>query len=223
MSKIINLFSSNIYKTKINPNSYDKDIILQNIYTNLDKQKNRDVKKSFGKLHHSYADFENKNFVEINYDKLIPIYNNIFKDFFEKNIDSKFTYEWGYEIVNYTATIKDHYMNKHWHLPDYDFSSIHYVSFDKSMPRTKFYNPNQMLSKSLRIIRPDLNEGLNLDNYNNSIFCKSYELTVEEDEIIIFPSFLEHSIPSSEKEYNKPRVTIVCNLKYNLKKENKNV
>ena len=82
-----NLFSCPIYKIRIDPNSYDKEKIINDIkYNKSLKNTRNEPHQNFGNcdIHHSYNDFDNVNFRSINYDKLTAVYSESFSEFFDK-------------------------------------------------------------------------------------------------------------------------------------------
>jgi len=211
------LFGVPIYKAHIPSNSYDKTNIINDIKYNFDKNNLRDTEK-FGNLHHSYNDDENPEFKKINFDSLTPHYNNIVKDFFEKNIKPTNVkqFKYSYYIVNYTATTKDQYMDAHWHMPEFDFSAVHYVNLKEGMKSTNFISPYKQLAKSVACMRSDLNKSVNKKDLMFSGYTPEYYLNTEEDDIVIFPAWLDHEIKPSIVEYKEPRITIVLNIKYEV-------
>ena len=85
-----NLFSCPIYKIRIDPDSYDKEKIINDILYNKSLKNTRnDTHQIIGSnsdIHHSYKDFDNEDFRIINYEKLIGVYAEKFKEFFNKEI-----------------------------------------------------------------------------------------------------------------------------------------
>ena len=171
-----NLFSLPIYKIKIDPNQYDKKSFLKTVEANYKIDPTRcnhfPGNDEFGNLHHSYADTENKKFEQVDYLALglTDTYNNIFKSFTGelKTIPgTMFGYHWTLE--NYTA-INDRfqYMKPHQHLPEADFASVHYISFDNEVHKsTSFINQNTF-SSYLRYIRPDYYSLMDKNDVDNS-------------------------------------------------------
>ena len=214
------LFSLPIFKVKIDPNSYDKKSFLETVKTNYEIDPTRcnhfPENDEFGNLHHSYADTENKNFKQVDYQGfgISYIYDSVFKSFTSelKTIPGTyFGYDWTLE--NYTA-INDRfqYMKPHQHLPESDFASVHYISFDKDVHKsTSFINQNTF-SSYLRYIRPEYYGLMDKNSIENSYHYHQWFSNVEEDDMVIFPSCLQHEIPKQEKNSDKLRVTVSCNL-----------
>ena len=75
-----NLFYCPIYKIRIDPNSYDKEKIINDIKYNKSLKNTRNdshqIIGNISDIHHSYNDHENVNFRTINYKKLIDEINS---------------------------------------------------------------------------------------------------------------------------------------------------
>ena len=96
------LFSCPIYKIRIDPNSYDKEKLLKDIkYNKSLKNTRNDTQYNFGNcdIHHSYKDFNNVNFITINYEKLIVVYKKIFDIFFNEELATIKQFNFEFEIV----------------------------------------------------------------------------------------------------------------------------
>lgn len=221
------LFSLPIYKVKVDPNVYDKKSFLKTVETNykIDPARCNHFPENdeFGNLHHSYADTENKKFEKVDYSGLglAGLYDNIFKSFCDelKTMPGTFfSYHWTLE--NYTViNDKNQYMKPHQHLPKSDFASVHYISFDNKVHKsTNFINQNTFASY-LRYIRPDYYNLMNSNEIDNSYHYYQWFSNVEEDDLIIFPSCLQHEIPRQEEKSDKLRVTVSCNLSIEMPKE----
>ena len=76
-----NAFSCPVYKIRIDPSSYDKEEIINDIkYNKSFKNTRNNSKAGFDDcdIHHSYADTNNEDFRIINYEKLTDVYLKIF-------------------------------------------------------------------------------------------------------------------------------------------------
>ena len=201
------------YITKINPKLYEKNKILSQIEKNykVSKVRNTWSNDSFIKtdIHHSYSDEKNPRFKEINYYSLPKQYEKIIVDFFNKlslSGDLHFTYR----IANYTCVRHNSVMTPHIHM-DCTFSLIHYISFDKNqhLP-TIFKSPyyfSQLLphQKNLKDIFSNQKE--------NSWIYKEWKIGTEEDDVVIVPAILEHSVRNLDSK--KSRITIAVNISTN--------
>lgn len=212
-----NLFSCPIYKIKIKPSLYDKQKIIDDILYNKKLKNTRNEQhQNIGddsNIHHSYMDFDNKNFKEINYKKLIIAYTKIFNQFFEKEIKSIKQFKYDFGIVNYSATTEGQWMPVHNHLPYDDFACIHYINFKKGHNLTRFTNP-LTFAPLLKDVQKDLYNVLDNTEADNSYMWKQFLFPVKEDDMIIFPASLNHEV-SPQKKTNNPRITIAINIKTN--------
>lgn len=216
MIDIIPLFAIPIYRLKVDPNSYDKKSIIDTINYNykIDEYRNTDG-AIWGNLHHNYKDYENLNFKKINYNEsgLINVYNNIMNEFTHHCLNMKKPFNYDYSFENYTATKKTQFMNPHTHLPGCDFAAVHYVQFEKGVHNpTRFHNMNDF-SNYIRDIRPDMHKLISNEGVLNSYHFEYYNFDVEEDDMIIFPSFLKHEVPYQKKECDKIRMTLALNIR----------
>ena len=105
---------------------------------------------------------------------------------------------------NYYPT-GDYYQEIHNHLNSggdrSDFSGIHFLSFDPDQHSSVvFHDPSRLAKSTVK----DL-------NYSSKIL-----FSTQEGNLIMFPSYLEHSIPQSSIEYTKPRITISFNISLTL-------
>ena len=102
-----NLFACPIYKIRIDPNSYDKEKILNDInYNKSLKNTRNETHQNIGgacDTHHSYGEEENVNFRTINYEKLIEVYSGTLHDFFDKELHTVEKFNWKFAVVNYSA------------------------------------------------------------------------------------------------------------------------
>ena len=155
-----NLFSCPIYKIRIDPNSYDKEKIINDILYNksLKNTRNnyRDQKfRSTCDIHHSYKDFDDEESRSINYEKLIVVYSKIFEEFFNKELYTTKKFNYNFEIINFSARSTglgdqiDIYKNliKKYNvdyvflfITDNDFLNNHYTDLDLFRARYKIIN-----------------------------------------------------------------------------------
>ena len=210
-----NLFSCPIYKIRIDPDSYDKEKIINDILYNKSLKNTRnDTHQIIGSnsdIHHSYMDFDNEDFRPINYEKLIGVYAEKFKEFFNKEIHTTKEFKFNFDIVNYSAATEGQWMPVHSHLPLDDFACIHYLNFKKDHNLTSFYNP-ATFAPFLKYMRPVLADVLDTTHEDNQYICEYFGRKVEEDDMIIFPSALNHEI-KPQGPTKEPRITIATNLK----------
>jgi len=215
------LFSCPIYKIRIDPNSYDKEQILKDIkYNKSLKIRRNDTEQNFDNcdIHHSYNDFDNEDFRKINYDKLTAVYQEIFHFFFDKVLFTTKEFNWNYEIVNYTALTEGQYLPTHNHIES-TFATVHYLNFKDDHKFTRFDNPAGF-AFYVKPIQPELYNVLNNKAIDNSYLYNRWDISVEEDDMLIFPGVLMHKIrPVGQTK--EPRITISTNLKIFPLPENK--
>jgi hypothetical protein len=204
------LFSLPVYIKNINSYSYNRKKIIKDIEFNYNKDKNRNNWNTLkSDLHHVYGDFKNPNFKKINFNQLIPIYSTIFEKFFsslplKKNIKFKF------DIVNYTCMTSNQFMQSHYH-PETDFTAVHYIKFNKKIHKPTFFENSHVFSNYVNVLRPNLENVLDVNNPINSWVSKDFWLNIEEEDICITPGVCFHYVPMQPKT-NESRITIVSNI-----------
>ena len=218
-----NLFSCPIYKIRINPNSYDKEKILNDIkYNKSLKNTRNDPHQNVGSpsdIHHSYKDHTNVNFKIINYKKLIDVYLKILKEFFSKEIHTTKEFSFNFDIVNYLAMTEGQRLPRHTHVKNDDFATVHYLNFKDDHKFTSFDNP-VIFAPYAKHIQPELYNILNNMAIDNSYLQGGVEMSIEEDDILIFPGALNHKI-SAQGQTKEPRITVSTNLEVFSLTENK--
>jgi hypothetical protein len=99
---------------------------------------------------------------------------------------------------------------KHDHIGS-DFSIIHYLKFNPNEhPGTTFINPNYISTTYFGLLKQIFTNKLNKENINHSLYQTTYTPVVQEGDLIIFPSHLEHKVVRSRS--NTPRVIIAFNF-----------
>ena len=211
------LFGFPIIKQPIDKNLYDKEKIVSDILYNynLDNSRNNwdSEQAKYGRptsnLHHSYGDQNNNNFRKIDYSKLIPLYNEKVTNalnqlYFKQKINFRYT------IENYTCVKENNSMREHVHL-GCDFTGVHYLKFNKDehFP-TNFINTHKHSNYTSKLL-PTLNNELDTSSTENSWMCENYSINTDEDDLVITPAIVEHSIPYHEK-CNDHRITIAINI-----------
>lgn len=215
-SLIKTLFGYPVWKSKIDPLLYNKNDITNIINDNYRIQPYRDKwLRSGGKadynIHHSYDDYENDNQITPDFSSLIDVYREKIEQFMH---DTGLCGEFTYKIVNYTVINQNMSMPKHHHLTvrdDNAFAATHYLSFDENEHAPlRFHNDthlNMLISSS---------ELCKMVDHKNTIFGylnNTYTVNIEEDDLVIFPSCLEHSVPLiSETTSKKNRICVALNI-----------
>lgn len=210
------LFGIPIYKTKIDPSLYDKKNIISTIEKNYNIGPRNRHSNYTTDMHMSFDDEENNQFEKINYEKLKKVYNNVFNNFVKGlKLDHKGSLKCNYDIINYTASNKNNYMGEHNHLSGHDFACVHYLQIDKSHVGTTFRNTHTF-GRYLEYMLPDIYNLSNRKEKINSYIYSQYTLGVEEDDLIIFPSVVNHFIKKLDTISDKLRITIATNLKLEI-------
>jgi hypothetical protein len=98
----------------------------------------------------------------------------------------------------------EEYQEIHHHVPCH-LSFIHFLSFDKNEHKPPiFYDPARIIKGHCR------REGLPSEYWQDRVV-----IDVEEGDVIVFPSYVEHYIPPGV--YRSPRVTVSMNLTFDRK------
>jgi len=212
MFTIYNLFYSPVIKIKVNPTYFDKKTILNTVIKNYRKQPFRNKHDTQSKLHHYYNDWDNEKFDKVDLSSLVNVYDEIFKNLVS-NIPNKAPISYQFEIENITVMKnKSNDFKKHNHLNgNIYFACVHYISVGKNSAPLRLHNPLPLynyLPKELNILR---DSKFDIKNPFHSLVCSYYDIIVEEDDMIIIPSFLLHSVTQEEND-TKHRVAIATNL-----------
>jgi len=208
------LFGFPVYRASLKDEKYERKKIISAIEKNFKKDPIRNAWDSKGDLasvmHHSYDD-KNNDFLKPDYKSLLPIYKKHVELYLnEMSFIDNFSYK--YEIVNYTCMKENQYMVPHVHR-DCDFSAVHYVQYDDvTNNSTLFYNGNsQYLCNYIEDNRTSLFSKINYQLPHNAWMFKNFKYATKKDDLVIFPAYLEHSVPHVKKS-NKNRITIAFNI-----------
>ena len=205
MNEINLLFGIPIFKSKILENEYNKQEIISNIEKNYSIDPHRNVWRANSNLHHMYADYDNLNFIQIDFSQLTDLYNKKLIDFFDNFIEGQYEFTWN--LVNYTCMKKNQFMDRHDHL-DCDFTGIHYIKFNKKHEPTLYHNP--AIWNDFMPAIPFFELKKRTQN-NNSFLHRAWYISVEEDDFVVSPGVLSHSVLKSE--IDDLRVTLVINIR----------
>ena len=205
-----NLFGFPVRTIRIDPDSYDKDKIVSDIKKNYEIDNNRN-EWGTSNLHHTYGDWDNEKFIDINYNKLKLVYQKTFDNFFDNNFKHSQSFSFQWNIVNYTAIKTGQHMQSHTH-PSYDFSCTHYINFNPEKHSSiRFVNSSPMGLYGKEIMESQFNIVDNTD-ISNSYLQGLWNWPVNEDYMVIFPATLQHEVPKQE-ETDELRICIVTNIK----------
>jgi hypothetical protein len=211
--EIFPLFSSDVTRYKIDPNSYDKQGIIDTLTENYNKSPYRNKFDILSNLHHTYDDWNNEDFKEVDPTSLIPSYQKVIEDFFEGQHYNK-PIKWHYEIENFTAMKGEQHMDKHTHIgfddkKDNMFSCIHYIRYVPGQARTIFVNP--LMTPTFGFMYRDYTKKLDRTWPENSNYIDTFSIETREDDFIIFPAYLEHYVKPGENTEDL-RMTSVINV-----------
>ncbi len=194
------MFEVPMYKLKASRHSEIKQWMLDNVFPNFEKTGPNEPSRN---LYSSYFPGAPK------------LDHSTFSEFYSKDI-TKFLDKAGFSKLHswktkvnfwYNLSLKGSYQEVHDHLGGpipISYAAVHYVAFDKSEHiSTVFYNPLESILKSLQ---PTTKDQFKPTDYKG--FQKI--LDVEEGDIIIFPSYVPHSVMKQVSE--KLRVTIAFNI-----------
>jgi hypothetical protein len=212
-NEIFPLFSSDVVRYKIDPNSYDKQGIIDTLTQNYNQTPYRNKWDKFSDLHHTYDDWDNKEFKEVNSSSLIPCYQKVIEDFFEGQYYNK-PIKWNYQIENLTAMKGEQHMDRHSHVGINDkqvlmFSCIHYIQYVPGQAKTIFLNP--LMNPTFGFVYGNYEKKLDNTYYENSNYFGKFSLKIQEDDFIIFPAYLEHCVSPGENTEDL-RMSAVVNI-----------
>jgi hypothetical protein len=208
----IDLFSSRVFKTRIDPNSYNKDELVKVVISNYEKNPKRNAWDQNCDIHHYYNDWENSQYDTVPTQQLNEIYQQeIVK--FHKEVNPSVSWQWNLENI----AVNTNYMVPHNHLWIENgyattYSCIHYIKFNPTYHRgTEFENPAYWTE--IKQFTEKMQTGLNSSDIKNSNFFSGWVLDVEEDDMIFFPSYLKHKVHGmiEEKEH---RIVGVVNINW---------
>jgi hypothetical protein len=209
------LFGVPFYTGKIQPDEYDKQYLVDTITENYRRnpQRNRwdHGLHHHSDIHQSFRDLDNEDFIRLDYSSLMPVYSKHIQKFFtELGIAGKVGAS--FIIANYTCMKSGQYLREHRH-GDADFSGVHYMRFADGHSPT-YYNNIGEHPFFLNVINETLVGAL--AGTGNDSWTKDYvTVPTEEDNIIIFPGFVEHYVPPFESD--ELRMIFAFNIKLHPK------
>ena len=182
-----NLFSTSFWKIKVPNHQSIKKKYLQSFIDGYD-DKIFNVPEDWI-THKCHTSFESNKIIEKD---MSDEYSSVFNSIIEK--------EWSGKIECWWSVYKNNeYQEWHNHMPS-TLSAIHFLNFEDEHLAPIFEDPLKSV-KSI-IDRTALNKDL-----SSSL---TYTPKVEEGDMIIFPSYLNHTVPAGK--YKSYRVTIAINL-----------
>ena len=206
--KTYSLFPTQVYKIKIDPSLYDKAGLIQKCIDKYEEKPYNNLWDDVSDLHHYHRDWMNA-----------PDMKSLGKSYGQAinkamaSINGDIRYRW--KIINLAVNSK--YMKIHDHFYRRDgwqgiFGSTHYISYDsKQHTPTKFFNP--LVFSQYSHNTNDVYNMLDKTDYDNSAYWPDISMDVEEDDMIIFPSYLKHVVEKGiNNDTTKPRIIGVCNI-----------
>ena len=210
----LNLFALPIYKIKIDPTSYDKEKIVEDIKYNKNLKRSACTYVSgFGtdlKQDSFQSSYDDVTFRSINYDKLKFEYTKIFNNFFYEKVFTKKPFKWELEVRSYSAILEGQRIGTHNHLVKDSFSTVHYLNFKKEHVFTRFNNP-AIFSSFAKYLQETTIDFLDFSAPDNSYLLEDFTFPSQEDDMIIFPSILNHEVVE-QGPTKEPRITISTNI-----------
>lgn len=202
----IHLFHNDVYKFRIDPKAYDKAGIIATCERNYAKSPYRNEWDEDSNIHHFYNDWNNTEFERVDTSSVLPLYKEVVDKFVNsQHYKDNVRYEFG--LVNTTATKGDQNMRIHNHETS-AFSCVHYISLKEEHRVTRFFNP--MVFAQYRNTWKHVNP-LMQNMIDNSSYFHHWDLRVEEDDMLIFPAYLNHEIPPTPPT-DTLRITNVLNI-----------
>ena len=218
----LTLFPINVYKHKVDPNFYDKQNIINACKHNYTIDPNRNNWDNKSELHHTYNDWDNPKFEKIDVSTLIPVYVNVCHKLLSV-LDLKIN------VVNLHVAISNVSVNTVYMKPHNHFSQsslciitgVHYLSLGDKHTSTIFMNPSlgfdisdeNKLQQNEEFYFNTSEKIFNKNLSTGSCYHKEHIIQTEEDDIILFPTHLNHYVKNLKASFfDKPRIVVAFNL-----------
>jgi hypothetical protein len=176
----------------------------------LDNHRHQKFMSPDWNMHTSYKNTGLKN--PINWTEAKKVYSKyvdaFLLEFFGQVPDWSFQGDVWYNAYssNQTADIHDH-------LPDH-FSVVHFLKFNPEVHNPiEFVNPYEQLVKHTKKMSPGLMDCINRFHQDHSLYVERFMPTIQEGDIIVFPSNVSHGVPLSLSD--EVRVTVAFNIVIN--------
>jgi hypothetical protein len=218
------IFSSSLYRGKIDSNIYEKVKIVNAITENyyIDPCRNNWDADTHN-MHMYYNDWDNVKFNKIDPSTLLPIYSQLFDQFLH-SLNPLELIDFNFKIANFTVTNKvNSVMPTHSHSSEKNciFTAVHYLKASHSSSVLLLENPLIYKHYMDDSIENYMRSKFGGQNINYSPYSNYWYIRPVEDEIVIFPSYLKHSVQpivseiTSSNTNSEFRIAAVINLYLN--------
>ncbi len=204
------LFGLPYHKGKIDPTSYNKKKIIQDITCNYEKNSLRN-KWSCDNLHHLHSDRNNSEFIKIDFSEVSLLYEKEIYKFFTQyeKFSTSNSLKISIDIANYTASKNNQSMCEHTHIPSL-FYGIHYLKFNPTCHNPTTHRNTNSFPRYAEYIYKNFYKHLDKKCVENSWLYQNWELETNEDDFFIIPAIVEHSIKPSYSD--ELRISVVMNI-----------
>lgn len=217
----IDLFPTSIWKGKISPTAYDKATLVKTVEENYRRDPHRSAWQNDGTLHHCYSDWDNPKFIKYDVDQLMQVYSQVIWNFMS-SLPLLNAPTYNYILVNITANKEGQYMGVHDHMAEdataaCAYSCVHYIKLKDNQPSTTFINPLIVgqFTGALEFIK----QHTNAVNPLNSAYHHTWNVPTQEDDFIIFPSYLKHKVQGDWKQQSPDELRITSAVNINFLKK----
>jgi hypothetical protein len=197
---LYSIFAPFYYKSKFEGHDDVKSLLLDHIVEQYQKNPSNQPKKWTCNVHTSHGTYDEKLFsVKNTYEKgIIPFFEEIKMPSVEADISELWFNAYG----------KGQWQENHHHhgvSQDLYFSAVHFLKYDKSIhPPLVMNNMNRILVTPYSVGRKTRLDYWNVDE----------AIDVEEGDLLIFPTFMEHQVNIQETE--ELRITVSFNIEVKL-------
>jgi hypothetical protein len=199
---IKNLFPSQIWKSSLNIESSVKEKIFNSIENNYKKNKDYTMPYWPCNIHSTIIEHN-----DIDYSDLIPYFKNEYERF-ANELDLQY-HQYNISEIWYNWYSKGSNQEVHDHvIDDIFYSGVYFLKLQKDHPLITFYNYTNY--HAIYSSRPNIGGIYSKNNINHSITHIKHDLDVKENDFIIFPSYLPHSV--NIQKIDDPRITISMNF-----------
>jgi len=217
----IELFPTVIWKTKIDPSRYDKEKLVATVRENYRRDPYRSAWSNDGTLHHCYNDWTNPKFIPYDIQDLMGVYGQVTQEFVHQ-LPLHTIPRYNFVFVNVTANRQGQYMGMHDHT-DEDvscaccYSCVHYIKLEPHQPSTTFINP--LIVGQYASPTQTIGKYVDASKFENTTYFHKWEIPTEEDDIVIFPSYLKHKVRGDWKQKDPEELRITNAVNINLFKD----